>query len=170
MGALTPGRPASRHSRADTPAPVTDRSPRFTHLIFRSLCLQPPVSPPTSLSHATPQPVESPAFAGLGFAFHSQARRHRPAESSLLPYGWIVHLLLLPTPPHGGAVAFGYRPESVYLERTFTSLIMCAFKRTSAQACLACLRHVLRTLPPRPRSEQIPIGRRRLGRENLIEL
>ena len=34
----------------------------------------------------------------------------------------IVHLLLLPTPPHGDAVAVGYRPESVYLERTSTSL------------------------------------------------
>ena len=93
--------------------------------------LHPPSAPLSSLLHATPQLVESPALTGLGFAIHSQARRHRPAESSLLSYGWIVHLLLLPTPPHGDAVAFGYRPESVCLERTFTSLIMCAFRRTA---------------------------------------
>src|SRR5262249_13218595 len=98
---------------------------------FRSLCRQPPARPSTSLLHATPQLVESPAFAGLGFALRQQARRCRPAESSSLSYGWIVHLLLLPTSPRGDAVAVGYRPESVCLERTFTSLIMCAFRRTA---------------------------------------
>ena len=72
-----------------------------------------------------------PHFPGLGFTLRQQARRRRPAESSSLSYGWIVHLLLLPTPPHGDAVAFGYRPESVCLERTLTSLIMCAFRRTA---------------------------------------
>src|SRR5262252_309675 len=93
-------------------------------MTFRSLCLQPPVSPSTSLLHATPQLVESPASAGLGFALPQQARRNRPAESSSLSYGWIVHLLLLPTSPRGDAVVVGFRPESVCLERTFTSLIL----------------------------------------------
>jgi hypothetical protein len=50
------------------------------------------------------------------------ARRGRTAVSSSLSYGLVVHLLLLPTTHHCVAVAFSYRPESVYLERTFTSL------------------------------------------------
>ena len=45
-----------------------------------------------------------------------------PAVSSSLSYGLVVHLLLLSTTHCCVAVAFGYRPESVYLERTFTSL------------------------------------------------
>ena len=55
-------------------------------------------------------------FAGLGFAPGWQARRARPAESSSLSYGRVVHLPLLPTMPHGVtshcseiAVTFGYR-------------------------------------------------------------
>ena len=74
-----------------------------------------------------------PHFPGLGFTFRQQARRRRPAESSSLSYGWIVHLLLLPTPPHGDAVAVGYRPESVYLKRTSTSPIKHAFRRTGSR-------------------------------------
>jgi len=42
----------------------------------------------------------------------------------------IAHLLLLHTPPHGDAVAVGYRPESAYLKRTSTSLTICAFRRS----------------------------------------
>ena len=34
----------------------------------------------------------------------------------------VIHLRLLPTPPRGDAVTIGYRPESVYLKRTSTSL------------------------------------------------
>jgi hypothetical protein len=63
------------------------------------------------------------------------------AESSSLSYGWIVRLLLLPTPPHDDAVTVGYRPENVCLKGTCTPLfstynIVCACRRTSAQACL----------------------------------
>ena len=57
--------------------------------------------PWTSISHATPHRVQSPAHTGLGFTFHSQVRRRWMAESSSLSYRWIVHLLLLPTPPYG---------------------------------------------------------------------
>src|SRR5260370_17551391 len=60
-----------------------------------------------------------------------QARRLHPAESSLLSYGLVVHLLLLSTTHRCVAVAFGYRPESVYLKRTCTSLTTRAFRRTS---------------------------------------
>jgi len=43
---------------------------------------------------------------------------------------WSFHLQLLSTPPRGDAVAFGYRPESVCLKRTFTSLTVRALSRT----------------------------------------
>ena len=85
-----------------------------------------PLSP---LYHATPQ-LDSFPFTGLDFAFGWQARRLRPAVSSSLSYGLVVHLLLLPTTHHCVAVAFGYRSESVSLERTSTSLTTRAFRRT----------------------------------------
>lgn len=47
---------------------VPDRSPYFTHLNFRSLRLLSPARLSTSLSHVTPQLVESPVCSGLGFA------------------------------------------------------------------------------------------------------
>ena len=42
-----------------------------------------------------------------------------------------IHLRLLPTPPHGDAVTFSYRPESVYLKRTRTSLTWHTHRRTA---------------------------------------
>ena len=66
----------------------------------------------------------------LGFAIALQARRACPAESSSSSYGLVVHLLLLPTPPRGDAVTVGYRPESVCLKRTCTSLDGRASRRT----------------------------------------
>ncbi|MDP8237741.1 MAG: hypothetical protein P9X24_01510, partial [Candidatus Hatepunaea meridiana] len=36
----------------------------------------------------------------------------------------------LPTPPHDDAVTVDYRPESVYLVRTYTTLFMYAHRRT----------------------------------------
>jgi hypothetical protein len=54
-----------------------------------------------------------------------------PAVSSLSSYGLVVHLLLLSTTHRCVAVAFGYRPESVCLKRTFTSPSTCAFRRAS---------------------------------------
>jgi len=44
-----------------------------------------------------------------GFAFSQPARRHYPAESSSLYCAPPVRLQLLPTPPRGDAVTFGYR-------------------------------------------------------------
>jgi hypothetical protein len=44
--------------------------------------------------------------------------------------GLAPHLRVLPTPPHGDAVPVGYRPESVCLKRTCTSLNVCARGRT----------------------------------------
>src|SRR5438128_10229134 len=59
-----------------------------------------------------------------------QARQACPAESSSSSYGLVVHLLLLSTPPLGDAVAFSFRPESVCLKRTSTSLTSRALRRT----------------------------------------
>ena len=94
-----------------------------------------PPSPPTGqtpmqLFHATPQLIEFPASAGLGFTFVSQARRSVSAVSSSLSYGWIARFRLLFTSPRGDAITFSYRPESVYLKRTFTSRVKHAFRRT----------------------------------------
>jgi hypothetical protein len=38
---------------------------------------------------------------------------------------------MLPTPPRGDAVPIGYKPESVYLKRTYTFLTKHTYKRTS---------------------------------------
>ena len=54
-----------------------------------------------------------------------------PAESSSSTYGLVVLLLLLPTPPRGDAVTVGYMPESDYMRRTCTSLIVCPHRRTN---------------------------------------
>ena len=38
-----------------------------------------------------------------------QARQTHKAETSFSAYGLVIHLQLLPTPPRGDAVTFGYR-------------------------------------------------------------
>jgi hypothetical protein len=96
---------------------------------------------PASFSHATPQPAGLPTLrsVGLDFAIDMQAHRAlRPESSSSLSYGRAVHLQLLPTSPHGDAVSFGFRTESVSLKRTYTSLTLRAFRRTCrpAGACV----------------------------------
>ena len=57
------------------------------------------------------------------------AQRH--GRIAFVSYGLVSHLLLLPTPPHSDAVTVGYRPESVCLKRTFTSLTIHPAGRTS---------------------------------------
>jgi len=104
--------------------------PDSRELPSRPFRLQPPDAPLSPLLHATPQ-LDSFPFSGLDFAFDRQARRLHPAVSSSLSYGLVVHLLLLPTSPRDDAVAVGYRSESVYLKRTFTSPTTRAFRRTS---------------------------------------
>ena len=77
-------------------------------------------------------PGALPLFAGLGFAFRSQARQSAPAESSSLSYGRLLHLLLLPTPPLGDAVTLNYRPEWACLKGTSALPAERAYGRTSA--------------------------------------
>jgi len=65
--------------------------------------------------------------------------RHSSAGSPLthgrivfVSYGLTVHLLMLPTPPHGDAVPVGYRPEDAYLKGTHTPLTTHTLRRTEA--------------------------------------
>ena len=50
----------------------------------------------------------SRVHAYLGFASATQARHDGWPNRVYLRYGLIVHLRLLPTPPHGDAVTSGY--------------------------------------------------------------
>ena len=88
------------------------------------------VKVPLSLLHATPQRPGQPTLVGLDFAIDRQARHLFRPNRVHLRYGLVVHLPLFPTPPRGDAVTFGYRPESVYLKRTFTSLTYHTYRHT----------------------------------------
>ncbi len=66
---------------------------------------------------------------------HSEAGSpDTPSRIEFLAYGLVTHLVLLSTLSFDDAVAFGYGPESVCPERTFTSLTPCTCRRTSACA------------------------------------
>src|SRR5206468_740192 len=80
---------------------------------------------PFRAAHARSHPCRTSPFP-------RQARRTHPAESRSSSYGLVHHLRLLPTPPRGGAVIVSFRPESVCLERTCTSLDVCAWRRTGS--------------------------------------
>ncbi len=127
MEALTPVRPALRSLHEHR---------LFGEQVSLIHASGPPIIPPPttlglppSLSHPTPQRVGLPTRVGPGFATESQARQLS---------GRIAFVILrtdrsppgLPTPPHGDAVAVGYRPERAYLKRTSTSLTKCALRRT----------------------------------------
>ena len=57
----------------------------------------------------------------LGFALRAEARQTIRPNRVHFRCGPVVRLTMLPTPPHGDAVSFGYRTENVSLERTCTS-------------------------------------------------
>ncbi len=67
-----------------------------------------------------------------GFRHSLAGSPQRPGESRSSSYGPMVHLRLLPTPPHGDAVTLGYRPESACLGETSTPLIEYTLRRISA--------------------------------------
>jgi len=129
MGALTPVPPALRDYRPWTPALSANRSPWFTRAAFSTIPSPTTWPPLSSLYHATPQ-RDSSRFPRSDFAIGLQARRGYPAESSFLSYRLVVHLLLLSTTHRCVAVALGYRPESICLKRTYTSLTTRALRRT----------------------------------------
>jgi len=77
-----------------------------------------------------PSAPRLPRFIGVRLRPRYAGSSGCPAESSSSSYGLVIHLLLLPTPPLGDAVAFSFRPESVCLKRTSTSLTSRALRRT----------------------------------------
>ena len=70
--------------------------------------------------------IESPGLRQLPAGSPQQA-----AESSSLDYGLVVLLQLLATPSREDAVTFRYRVQNQTLERTYTSQIQRARRRTS---------------------------------------
>ncbi len=83
------------------------------------------------------------SVSGLGFATWQQARRDIRPNRVHSRCGLALRLAVLPTAPRGAAVPFGYKPESVYLGWTFTSLTKHTSRRTataglSSSAVLSC--------------------------------
>ena len=125
MDALTPGRvsrPAQVcllhvHGLRDHSA---SNHPVSRRRSFRTLPLSPTALPPSSQRRR----VKASPLAG-------RLAGSQEAESSSSSCGLAVHLLLLPAPPRGDAVAVGYRPESVCPEGTLTPPTVHARRRTS---------------------------------------
>src|SRR5215217_7694295 len=70
---------------------------------------------------------------GSGLRHYVAGSPGHQAESSSSSYGPVSRFRLLPTSPHGDAVTFSFRPESVCLKRTCTSLNECACGRTTCR-------------------------------------
>src|SRR5438128_10455003 len=90
---------------------------------FRPFRRQPPVVAPRTWSGFVTRAYRRPLRAGASHPFGTTASLglrlslagspRRLAESrSSLSYGRVVHLPLLPTPPHGDAVTFGYAVQT----------------------------------------------------------
>ena len=102
-------------------------------------------------------PLSSTAFpCGSRLRLWLAGSSSGPAVSSLSSYGLVIHLLLLSTTHCRVAVAFGYRPESVYLERTCTSLTTRAFRRTSPDRQVGV--NVFNKMIEARRADMIPAG------------
>ena len=144
------------YGRSDSCRPHPDgRSPRFMYPAFQPFRLQTPDAPqprfltlPLSGLDFLPSPWRHScryrryacgpgtyvcvhhASGRSGLRLYSAGSPPHPAESSLLPYGLVVHLPLLSTSPHGDAVTVSYRPESACLEWTSTTLAGYTLGRT----------------------------------------
>ena len=90
-----------------------------------------PVTPDIALARY-PLARQASPLQGSGLRLSLAGSPVTPAESSSSSYGRVVHLPLLPTPPHGDAVRVGYRPESVCLKGTYTPQTTRALRRTGA--------------------------------------
>ncbi len=79
------------------------------------------VAPPIAFAR---YPSASTASGSLrsGLRHWQQARQTTRPNRVHFRCGLAVRLPMLPTPPRGDAVSFGYRPENVYLKRTCTPL------------------------------------------------
>ena len=121
MNALTPGRPALRVLIRDNEHRPCIRPglPASRRRTFRPFRLQPPVAAPGVWFGFPPGPTAWSAdhiplgtMASLGLRLFLAGSPRQPAESSSSTYGLVVHLQLLPTPPRGDAVTFGYRVQT----------------------------------------------------------
>ncbi len=122
----------------------------------RPFCPQPP-NVPRGRFHTLPFSASGfPPFGRSGLRHWLAGSLVRRAETGFSSCGLVGHLLLLPTPPHGDAVAVGFRPESACLERDFTSPVMHARGRTS-QGRQALEERCARNTEPR-RGRQKPLS------------
>ena len=125
----------------DSSVPSPCRYPCFTHPIFRPFRLQPPDTilpslPTRSARQASCFPTVRRAYVSInrsGLRASLAVSSQCLAESSLLSYGLVVRLLLLSTPPRDGAVTVRLHTLRADMRRTFTFLIRCAYRRTSAE-------------------------------------
>ncbi len=121
-----------------TPARLTppNRSPCLTHPDFPPFCLQPPHA---SRDGFLMLPL---SLTGVSVPLTGTSIRASPFPSRLANFMRPNRVRFLRTggspsvashPALGDAVTFGYRPESICLKRTFTSLSGCARRRTRGQ-------------------------------------
>ena len=90
-----------------------------------------PTTPPSPAIAFTRYPsARQVSEIGLGFASCQEARQRARPNRVHFRYGLVILLQLFPTPPRDDAVTFRYRPESVYLKRTHTSLTKHTDERT----------------------------------------
>jgi len=107
--------------------PAAQVSLLHAHHQLRPFRPQPPAGPSRQLDCSIVQLRESPS----GFRLHHDIAGSpiRPAETGSSSCGLAARLRLLPTPPRGDAVTFGYRPEH-RPGRDFHLLSVCACRRT----------------------------------------
>lgn len=79
-------------------------------------------SPPRIAFTRYPSASQGIPSSGLGFAITPQARQSIRPNRVHFCYGLDFRCLVFPTPPHDDAVPVRYRPENVYLKRTYTFL------------------------------------------------
>jgi hypothetical protein len=111
MGALTPARRALRTHSWGNELPPRLRQVSLVHTARPSM--HSVTKHLTRPATASPLPAQRGRLPGLlsrsGLRLLSASSSLRTAESCSLSYGLHVRLGLLPTPPHGDAVTFGYR-------------------------------------------------------------
>jgi len=88
---------------------------------------------------------------GLGFANWQEARQTARPNRVHNRYGLVILLQWFPTPFHKDAVTFKYRPESVCLKRTRTSLTKHTYSHTATAGLFQqCdIRWALRRVAPK---------------------
>lgn len=124
MEALTPARPVScAVQRAGLPASPAWPSYHSVHKHLTTLRRRFNTLPLSS--------TDFPLSSGSELRHLDAGSLSSPAESGSLSYGLVVHIQLLSTSSHDDAVTYCYRPENVYLKRTYTSLTTHACRRTS---------------------------------------